>query len=340
MGVLISAMREPNRLYGIELLRFVCALVIVLWHYQHFFLVTDVNNGLIDGYVPSRLPGFELLSIPYTAGGHAVEAFWLISGFIFFWKYADSITSRMVSWQSFFVFRFSRLYPLHIATLLLVATLQYVYYQVHGFHPVYPLVDSYHFVLNLFMASGWGLEQDFSFNGPIWSVSAEEIIYASFFVLAFRFQLGVWRALVLALGCYVGMRGLQWAGIRVGAAVMMCGSYYFLGGAIERIWTMLPASVRNRDWFAWMGPTPQFLGNLTYSSYLLHFPIMLLFLLVSDGMGWSREIYYDWRVWLAYLITVFASSRLVYVRIERPAQSALRGALIRKPVSRGAEAKA
>ena len=53
-------------------------------------------------------------------------------GFIFFWKYRDTISDSTIGGWVFFVFRLSRLYPLHLATLLLVALLQPLYHRLTG----------------------------------------------------------------------------------------------------------------------------------------------------------------------------------------------------------------
>ena len=42
---------------------------------------------------------------------------------------------------------------------------------------------SFGFILNFFLVSGWGFEKGPSFNGPVWSVSVEIIIYFFFFYL-------------------------------------------------------------------------------------------------------------------------------------------------------------
>ena len=47
-----------------------------------------------------------------------------------------------------------------------------------GNYQINSINDTYHFILNFFFISGWGFEKSYSFNGPIWSVSIELIIYA------------------------------------------------------------------------------------------------------------------------------------------------------------------
>jgi len=67
-----------------------------------------------------------------------------------------------------------------------------------------------------------------------------------------------------------------------------------------------------------------FLGNATYSSYLIHFPMQLLAVLAVDAAGIDRAIFYNPAVFLAYLAAVIASSLAVYRWFERPAQDWIR----------------
>jgi len=171
-----------NRLLGLELIRFSAALAVLVWHYQHFSYVgaTPMN------FVREEQPFYPLLSLFYNFGHFGVQVFWTISGFIFFWKYRDLIANRIVDGKKFFVLRFSRLYPLHIATLCIVALLQLLYFHRHQIYFVYPVNDLLHFVYQLFFASNWGFQQGDSFNGPIWSISVEVVVYCIFF-LTLRF---------------------------------------------------------------------------------------------------------------------------------------------------------
>src|SRR5580704_14385000 len=148
----ISAMRfkmkpttapEPaNKLSGLEVLRFLTAFAILVFHYRHFAFVADEPVGLVN----DRLPLYRLLRVFYDFGPYGVWIFWCISGFIFFWKYRDDVTDRALSGWKFFVLRFSRLYPLHIVTLLLVAVVQPLYFSLHGYFFVYQDNDLTHFL--------------------------------------------------------------------------------------------------------------------------------------------------------------------------------------------------
>jgi peptidoglycan/LPS O-acetylase OafA/YrhL len=80
----------------------------------------------------------------------------------------------------FALLRLSRLYPLHFATLILVAFLQFAYMYSHGQFFLYRNTPEA-FVTNLVFGSNWFPWQTTTFNGPIWSVSVEIVVYFGFF---------------------------------------------------------------------------------------------------------------------------------------------------------------
>src|SRR6185437_3680142 len=89
--------------------------------------------------------------------------------------------------------------PLHFATLCLVGALNYLYLYEHGQFFVYVYNDLRHFVLNLLFASGWGLETDYSFNGPAWSISAEVLFYLLFFMICRYADTSLWLDLAITI---------------------------------------------------------------------------------------------------------------------------------------------
>lgn len=65
-------------------------------------------------------------------------------------------------------------------------------------------------------------------------------------------------------------------------------------------------------------------GNLTYSSYLLHFPVQLSLMLLSAQI--DRSLPKDSPAFLAaYLSVTFLLALWVYDRFEMPMQSRIRG---------------
>ena len=152
----------PSKLLGLELIRFACAMTVLIFHFKHFALTSGLTaNRGID--MPLALP----LSLFYTYGAYGVQVFWCISGFIFYWKYADALAARRIEPKRFFWLRFSRLYPLHFVTLLVVAGLQPIYTSLAGQPFNYADNGASRFVAQLFLADQWGASRALSFNAPI-----------------------------------------------------------------------------------------------------------------------------------------------------------------------------
>ncbi|KTT63750.1 hypothetical protein NS319_18915 [Sphingomonas sanguinis] len=167
------------------------------------------------------MPLRDILRPFYDHGGFAVQLFWLLSGAVFVIRYGGAPFDS----KRFWIWRFARLYPLHIATLLLITAIQLVSLHITGRTTVYGNFDLYHFALQLVMASAWGLERGDSFNAPIWSVSVEILIYIVFFAYARTMRPTLARQLLMAL-----VFSLIWIMLRSRWA--QCGSLFFLGGAL------------------------------------------------------------------------------------------------------------
>ena len=165
------------RFYELDILRGVAALVVVFFHYKHFLLISEAA-----GFDYAHMPLSAIFMPLYLYGQFFVELFFAISGYVFFWLYAEAIASRHTSAWAFFVARFSRLYPLYIVTLLAVVALQALY---PGDDFIYRQDTPVNFVLNLFMVQQWVPYAVQSFNGPAWSISVEVFLYALFFLICF-----------------------------------------------------------------------------------------------------------------------------------------------------------
>ncbi len=81
---------------GLEVCRFLCAIAVILWHYQGFLHRGLPDNSKVEENV-EKLPFHQVLNFFYINGHHAVVIFWMISGFIFFWKYGESVHAKTVS---------------------------------------------------------------------------------------------------------------------------------------------------------------------------------------------------------------------------------------------------
>ena len=320
-----------KHLYTLDILRGLASLAVVLWHYESFFFVAP--GELTSNFVRSSLPMYFLFWPFYERGPLAVALFFVLSGFVFYFVYCDSVRAGRVSAYKFVVLRFSRLYPLYFVTLIFVAVMQIAAYHATGNFIIYPYNDLYHFVLNLFFAQNWGFERGWSFNSPTWSVSIEVVLYAAFFVLASA----VGRSLATALT--TALAGLFLASQAHGSLADVGQGFYcfFAGGSSFIIWdrlrlrsrwltlsasfaalaisamgyrvlhytrfsdSMVPkeilfggcfpaavlvlASLQNMRHN--LGRSCRIIGDITYSTYLLHFPLQLLIIYVSSTFGFS-----------------------------------------------------
>ncbi|NSL54035.1 acyltransferase family protein [Uliginosibacterium aquaticum] len=353
-----------NKFIGLEVVRFLCALSVLVWHFQHFFELPGAS-----AFAVGEQPLNSVFHYFYTSGHQAVRYFWALSGFVFFWKYSEDIGARRVGAWRFFVLRFSRLYPLHFATLLLVLLLQAFYFHYNSGYFVYQNNDLKHFLLQLFMASNWAFNPGLSFNGSIWSVSVEVFVYFVFYFVSlfvgrsFRvvFALILLSVVARALGVinpvvecfsffYVGglavlfLSGDQWrwlkglpntvhvllalASVAYVANQRDVGSGYY-GVMVSCFFVLVSFS---EGWWIHRGVHKvfEFLGNLTYSSYLIHFPFQLLIVIVCDYFFCGV-----WKVWsglvfFVYIFGVFCLSVPVYYLFEKPVQGFLRSHLMER----------
>lgn len=363
---------------GLDLLRFICAVAIVLYHYQHFFYDQGVNTCV--GATPWDAPFFGVLMTPYRYGLWSVPLFWCISGFIFFYRYADMIFERRISLRDFWILRITRLYPLHWVTLMVVALLQWLFSLGHTGAFVYRENDLFHAMLNLVMIQHWGLQSGFSFNGPSWSVSVEEFVYLVFFFVGSGARLlRPGSVLVLSVGSLM----LLFSSFMI-EEFRACLAMFFMGGVlyflhrelvIRRRWfgrhswiinfaigavawaTTFVAMLQLQGWIllpttvvTWGATLPgqsfvqvmitvaflsldlrgrlasvaATLGGYTYASYMVHFPVQLSLVILTDMVFESRCIYRDWLLLAAFVGTTMAASLLARQFIEVPAQRRLR----------------
>jgi len=350
--------QADDRIVGIELLRFASAVAVLVFHYQHFaFVGLDPVH-----FVRQSQPFFRPLQLFYENGFYGVQVFWCISGFIFFWKYGRAIAERGISARAFLILRLSRLYPLHLLTLLFVAALQPIYAaRIHTYF-VYRYNDLYHFVLQLFMASDWGLQAGESFNGPIWSISVELLVYAIFF-LTLRLLSASW----VTLGAIVLGSGLAQFLKLSNSPILACLTYFFLGCITALAFIRTRRSVRlarmasasaflavvvvlllnvyvpiKPKWLlSVLSPAVIFLcvshvrstslsnrllvpaGNMTYSSYLLHVPLQLTVVTFCAYTGLQIPFYSPY-FFIAFIVITLALSSLCYKYFEMPAQQVIR----------------
>ncbi|WP_374587676.1 acyltransferase family protein [Ideonella dechloratans] len=369
-----------KRFHGLDLLRGL-AMTVIFWHWVHFFF-----EGTQYGGQPKQIfPLYQVLFPFYEKGFKAVDLFFTISGFVFFFMYRDTIRGGKITASQFFVLRFSRLYPLHLLSLMLVIALQHGYESIHLSSFVYRFNDLKHFILSLLLLQSWGVESGESFNGPSWSVSVEAFLYCVFFVFALRVRAGFIGTWLIALCFFVGVDALyhpfaRWLGsFFFGGAAFL--AYEYIAGharrdAVERglawmapllwmvtfllmgfsfgafgdwssqvhpPWIQKAASFLSKVWpnmvlfpvtilsmalsenrLKAYFSKGSYLGDISYSIYLLHFPLQIIFVLVFSGLWFGQEVFTSAYMLLLFILLLIVVAGFSFRYFERPAQELIR----------------
>jgi peptidoglycan/LPS O-acetylase OafA/YrhL len=117
-------------------------------------------------------------------GETMVDLFFVISGYVFAHVYLRDGDGLRGGARNFMVARIARIYPLHIATALMMFLLL-----LYGSFPDEQIYsDAYHLLLNALMLQESGLEHGLSLNRPAWSISIEIYCYVVFMLTTLIFK--------------------------------------------------------------------------------------------------------------------------------------------------------
>jgi peptidoglycan/LPS O-acetylase OafA/YrhL len=180
----------PADLRALTSLRAFLAVGVVLFHYQ---LQWDPALGFSPIIERSRL---------------AVDAFFMLSGFILAHVYGPAFASGGFSYRRFIVARLARLYPLHIAVLtgalimVLGATAAGVRFNAEGYGVL-------GFFQTLFLIQSWfPTNGEVNWSGPSWSLSAEwfaYLLFPAYAWLAVRLRTRPWILLAIGAAAFVAL---------------------------------------------------------------------------------------------------------------------------------------
>lgn len=73
-----------------------------------------------------------------------------------------------------------------------------------------------------------------------------------------------------------------------------------------------------------VSPKLAWVGDTTYATYLLHFPLELVFILVAQRLGTAENLVFSKPAFLLFMTILFAISVITYQYFERPAQHLIR----------------
>ena len=220
----------PQNLKPLTALRFFAAVWVVGYHYW-------------PALTPAARPMWE------NKGYLGVELFFVLSGFILSHVYLEAFGEKRLNYKSFIWARLSRVYPLHLATLIGLGALGVAAMAIGASAGDKLLVWS-SLPAQLLMLQAWGLGQGGGWNHPSWSISAEWFAYLSFPAFAFaawslrnrpRLAVGLAAVLMIVLdalfqrtaGFALTEATLRWGALRI----VPC---FTLGCATYLLWRAEP----------------------------------------------------------------------------------------------------
>ncbi|MEZ5825417.1 MAG: acyltransferase [Geminicoccaceae bacterium] len=154
-----------------------------------FFAAAWVLALHFTNEMPLQLEGVTSF---FTNGRMGVDFFFVLSGFILTHVYISSLEQERFGFLRFVQKRLARLYPLHVACILLVA-LYLAAGAIVGVYVSNPEVYSLQRLWpNLLLLHAWGTLDGMSWNYVSWSISAEWFAYLLFLPLSLLFTR--WRA--------------------------------------------------------------------------------------------------------------------------------------------------
>ena len=373
-------MINSQRLYLIDIARAFAAICVVLQHYQHFYFVEP--HQYVENFARNQQPFYNLLEPAYKFGSVAVQFFFVISGFIFFMYYREKILQKSVSFRDFIILRISRLYPLHLLTLLFMLFIQNIHLYFSSEYFVYEANNLQNFFLHLFLVQEWGIVKSvWSYNAPSWSISVELLLYMSFFFLSLFFIKNIFQSFLSVLIVFILYIIIQpkLNNLSLGFVLFYVGGFtFFIFDLIKKkinenknyiiyILLILNFIIFGRflnqvflDWqislehiignrvmillffvkfplilinlsilqyyFKESGKRIKILGDVSYTIYLVHVPLQVIFSIVDKNI---ISINYDSNlIFILYFGFVIFFSIIIYKLFELPSKDYLRKKLI------------
>lgn len=199
--------------------RGVAACVVAVFHMNYWFYA-----GGWDPYGPGIV-----LATMFRAGYLGVDLFFALSGYVIASAYLEAFRRPSLgAYTQFMIRRFARVWPLHVATMLL-------YVGTPACRAPGDVAG------NLLMVQAWGFIGHITCNEPSWSISCEWFAYLAFPALAWLLLRSErrWAALAIAALGLGGLGALAWVNgnsldvtFSLGLARAACG--FTVGAALCR----------------------------------------------------------------------------------------------------------
>lgn len=271
-------------IYSHTALRGIAALMVVYGHYTYVF-ARDIHG--LNFFVPHTHLGVDL--------------FFILSGFILFHVYATTFRRRLTvkKWFRFQIRRLARIYPLHIATLLMVLAL--IRFEVKP--------ESFDILLmNLALVHSWGFTDRFEFNAPSWSISCEFMAYLLFplLVVVTKDRIGTLALFLAALTAYAVLWRFGHGSLDLEEIGPIHGILRAVGGfpigmlvamAHRAEWPKVEAAKPTLQWVGVVGLAACIALQLPEMTYIPMFAL-LIFATASNQGGLVRGLQNPALVWL------------------------------------------
>ena len=346
-----------QRYYSIELLRFLCAFAVAIYHWGLSFELMNMESNDTFSFI------FKIL---YDFGDKAVPVFFVISGLVFSNVYLSN--SKKETLNNFTIKRVARLYPLHLLTLFLVILIQSFFLKIYGKYELYTFNDFYHFFLNLILLLGWGFEEGRSFNTPVWTVGQEMVIYFIFFsilllikkykiktvlisyliflvidkikladldllvnYISFSYFIEFARLFFSGVLIYFIIKKIQYSKLFLFISLLIIIASFIGTFKLHLFCFGIVLLFVNLDQFNLSNQikkTFNFLGSLTYSIYLLHTLTFLIFLFILKLINKIEWFYFDY-TFIFYLVFTFFVSIISFNFFENKFNKLIRNKFIK-----------
>lgn len=324
---------QSDELLHLDSLRFVAACGIIATHVQGLVNTRPLSDGF----------------------GIFVDLFFVISGFVIAYVYSGRMKGGS-NYRAFLLRRIARLGPLHWATLAAFIVMGVIAKAIGVTINTPGAFDLDCVPANIAMLHSTGLCPHYSFNGPSWSISAEMLLYLAapvIFVIVRKpwTGIGALAAVWAGLSIFAGTEWLSWT--TTGGVLRALPSFLF--GALlfyqKQHISRLPASLffpalailfagvlanLSHVWLLGMvyavvicairadlgrraGPVVRAiapLGQLTYSLYMLHLPVLIAARFSAQSLGLTGAAYPA--VMGAAVMAIFLIAWISHVLFEEP----------------------
>ena len=225
--------------------------------------------------------------------------------------------------------------------------------------PALITADLEHFLYNLFLIHEWGLNSYASFNEPSWSISVELLMYIIFFYLALKTNIILYSFLIILISsilffkfkflgyggyCFFvgGLSYILFKNLKIdqkNKILILCIliffsgiiSFYFIDNSklnkIIILSIFFPSLINLfyliNNYSPRFGKKLSLIGDISYSIYLIHFPLILATLMILNIFNLKVD-FNSMTIFCTYLIFTFLISFFSYNFLEIPLKKILR----------------